>query len=344
MASLEIRLFGKFSLQKGGHELECLQCAKAKELLCYLLLHRDRSHLREVLGSLLWGDCTTAQSRKYFRQTLWQLQQGLHEAVPECRIHALQVEGESVRFNSQPNLWLDIAAFEHALIPVRGINGNQIDTRRGEELRESVSLYAGDLLEGWYQDWCIYHRERLQSMYLAMVDKLMDYCEARQDYEAGITYGEQLLGRDRGRERTYSKMMRLHYLSGDRAGAIRQFHRCVAALEQELAVKPSKRTIDLYEQICADRLSVAPSALTGPVECQCKRIAVAPYASRLAQIRSILVRVQKRVRQDIRDVDRALAAELIDHTPRNGNPSDPHHTLSAGSSSAIDPPPKKRRS
>ena len=38
------------------------------------------------------------------------------------------------------------------------------------------SVYRGDLLEGCYQDWCLFERERLQNAYLAMLDKLMVRC------------------------------------------------------------------------------------------------------------------------------------------------------------------------
>jgi len=40
-------------------------------------------------------------------------------------------------------------------------------------LQEAVRLSYADLLEGWYQDWCLYERERLQNIYLLILDKLM---------------------------------------------------------------------------------------------------------------------------------------------------------------------------
>lgn len=316
MSPLKILLFGKFRLIQNDVELECLSSAKAKELLCYLLLHKDRPHAREILASLLWGDCTTAQSRKYFRQTLWQLQQWLREVSPTGKVQALEVEGESLGFNSQSDLFVDIIAFEQAFAPVRGIIGEEMDTRQWHGLKEAVSLYGGDLLEGWYQDWCLYHRERLQNTYLAMMDKLMGYCESHQDYEAGLAYGERLLGQDRGRERTYLRMMRLHYLAGDRAGAIRQFQRCVAALEEELNVKPSKRTLDLYEQIRTDELKPGPFGQIGSNGWRPERVPLASLGSRLRKLRSVLLKVNKRVQQDIREVDQALGAKLS--RPRQG--------------------------
>jgi hypothetical protein len=91
-------------------------------------------------------------------------------------------------------------------------------------------------------------------MYLSMLDKLLDYCEAQSEPEAGLMYGQQILRYDRARERTHRRMMRLHYLAGDRTSALRQYHSCVQALAEELDVGPAKSTVALYNQIRADQV------------------------------------------------------------------------------------------
>jgi len=305
MSQLKIRLFGKFSLLCGDREQECLPSSKAKELFCYLLLHRDRSHSREVLASVLWGDCTTAQSRKYFRQTLWQLHQALKNA-PGGQADAMQVDVEHVRLNSEAEFSLDIAIFEAAFAPVRGVKGEQIGDQQAQALRNAVSLYSGDLLEGWFQDWCIYHRERLQNIYLAILDKLMGYSEFHRQYEDGLSFGERLLRQDSARERTYFRLMRLHYLAGDRAGALRQFQRCAAALETELGVKPGERTLQLYEAIRTDQFRPAILPESERNSSSLSKPAFSSYFSRLKRLRSLLLKLQHRVEEDILEVDQAL--------------------------------------
>ena len=119
------------------------------------------------------------------------------------------------------------------------------------ELRQAVDLYNGNLLEGWYQDWCLFERERLQHIHHMMLQKLMDHCEARQDYEAGIEYGMRILRSDLARERTHRGLMRLHYMAGNRTEALRQYERCAAILHQELEVEPDQQTVALYKQIQA---------------------------------------------------------------------------------------------
>src|SRR5215471_4663336 len=136
MSPLRVRLFGGFSLQRDACNCESVQSGKARELLCYLLLHRHRSHSREVLASMLWGDRTTTQSKKYFRQTLWQLQQALHAPSDNLSDPAvtLRTDGESVRLECQPHFWLDTAIFEAAFAPVRGMAGEDLDEQKARSL------------------------------------------------------------------------------------------------------------------------------------------------------------------------------------------------------------------
>lgn len=243
---LRIRLFGRLSVHHGDRELDRLPTGKPLELFCYLLLHREQLHSREVLASLLWGDYTTSQSKKYLRQALWHIQAVIKKSklIFVADVHSLKVHpGE---------MWLDVAAFETACLQLRDVPGQKLTDANAETLAAAVQLYRGDLLEGWYQDWCLFERERLRNLYLLMLDKLMVYSEDRKQHEAGFEFGEKILRLDRAHERTYQAMMRLHYQAGDRTGAIRVFQRCAAALQEELGVAPGRHTRQIFDQIRGD--------------------------------------------------------------------------------------------
>ncbi len=309
MSALSVHLLGTFRIRHKGQEVQPVQPCKARELLCYLLLHRNKPHSRELLASVFWPECTTAQSRKYLRQTLWQLHQSL-PAPPEAGAKwILLSDSDSVQINTEADIWLDVRELENAYDPVRLLTGEELDGVRADALRAAVSLYAGDLLEGWYQDWCLYERERLQNIYLMALEKLMAYSEIHQDFESGLNYGELILKHDRARERTYAKLMRLHYFMGDRAGAVRQFQRCIVALDRELDVAPSKKTVELYEQIRADRL-VTPLIVSPNVEFSQETPSSSPLASvvqHLQRIHSLLIHLRQCVQQDLDLVDQILS-------------------------------------
>jgi len=75
--ALQFRLLGKFAVYYNHTALDSFNVQKVQELLCYLLVHRDRPHHREVLAELLWNNANTPYSKKYLRKTLWQLQTAL---------------------------------------------------------------------------------------------------------------------------------------------------------------------------------------------------------------------------------------------------------------------------
>jgi DNA-binding SARP family transcriptional activator len=215
MSVWQIDLFGTFEVRHNGDPVAGLEARKAQELLAFLLIQRSQTYSREFLAEMLWGQRAPAQSKKYLRQTLWQVQSALasngRDATEAC---PFVVQGNWVHFDERCDLWLDVAIFEAAYAQTQGLAGSDLDDAHAACLRDAVQLYRGDLLQGCYEDWCIFERERLQSMYLAMLDKLIDCCQQHGQYEVGLGYGATILRYDRARERTHRRMMRLYYLAG----------------------------------------------------------------------------------------------------------------------------------
>jgi DNA-binding SARP family transcriptional activator len=307
MPTLTVRMFGRLVVEEDGRELGGIEPRKVQELFSYLLLYRDQANPREALASLLWGDSTTSQSKKYLRQTLWQLQSALGPQADSRNGCVLLVESEWVQLNPEADLWLDVAVFERASELARGVPGQRLDPSVAQIMQEAARLYRGDLLEGWYQDWCLYERERLQNIYLAILSKLMIYCEAHGKYEDGLYCGECALQCDAAQERVHRRLMRLHYLAGDRTAALRQFEHCAAVLDEELGVRPSDRTIALHEQIRADRLD-DPNLVpyTTSAASQAETDSLIGILTRLEKLQQVLDDVQRQVRQEIDAVERIL--------------------------------------
>ena len=293
MPDLKIHLFGKFSVRHDEQPAHGFDAHKEQELLSYLLLHRNRPHSREALAGLLWGDVPTEKSKKYLRQALWHIQAVLDTRPQHEGGGMLAVEHDWVQLNACAALWLDVEVFERTFMLVHDCRGADLDAERLGALQAAVQIYRGDLLEGWYQDWCLYERERLQNIYLVMLDKLMCFCEARGKFELGLHYGSLVLRYDRAHERTHRQLMTFQYLSGDRTAALRQFERCAAALKEELGVKPDKLTAALYQKIRADQgETTTPAPVAGTPS-------LADVLGHLQQIQAILAELQKRSQKEI---------------------------------------------
>jgi DNA-binding SARP family transcriptional activator len=228
-----------------------IKARKVQELFVYLLIFRNRPQPRESLCELLWADQPATRSRKNLRQTLWHIQ-SVFKKIKSLSKLDLSIDNGWIQLNLPVSFWLDIAQFEQIFDRINQKQARDLGVEDFQAMQYASTLYTGDFLEGWYQDWCILERERFQSMYLMLLDKLVQYCEIHQNYEAGLKYAWQILRFDQAYERAHRQMMRLYFLSGNRTQALYQYNRCVAALESELGVEPSERTKRLYEQIRLD--------------------------------------------------------------------------------------------
>lgn len=302
MAGLSIHLLGPLDIRgdDGGREEPASQ--KAQELLCYLLLHRDRPVLRTSLAALFWADHDAAHGLKQLRQALWHLQSACGRPGTEPGA-LLEITPRSILLRSGPHLWLDVAEFEAVFARVRGPVSHQLDPADAEIADRAVTLYRGDLLDGFDFDWCIVEREWLRSAYLTMLDRLMGYCERHGEHELGIDYGERILRIDRAREYTHRRMMVLHALLGNRTGALRQYDRCAAALHEELDVSPARSTALLRGQI---RDGVDLSALLpypSPAALPAARDGSASAVERLRRIQRALLDMQSQIQSEFRGLE-----------------------------------------
>ena len=262
MQPLSFSLFGKIAITYDDYPVEGCDASKVRELLSYLLINRNRPHSREVIASLLWGDyCTTAQSKKYLRKALWQLQSALSRYDGVLESGLLQVDTEWIELQSVEGVSIDVERLENLYDSVKGVDDREISMEQAARITEIESVYVGRLLESWYQEWCLCERERLHLMYLTLLEKLMAYHEVHGAYLEGLEYGLKILNFDKAREFTHRQIMRLYYLAGKRTDALYQYQKCKSALKEELDVMPSRKTEVLYEAIRDDRPIVEPGKI-----------------------------------------------------------------------------------
>lgn len=242
-------LLGKFEASVDGGAVPGLEARRVQELICFLLLARRRPHHREVLADALWGDAQPLHARKHLRNAIWQLR-GLRQDRGSST-PLIQAKGEWVRLHEDARLWLDVAEIEQVHVCTKGVPPDQLDGSAVEAMRRTIGLYSGELLEGWYQDWCVRERERVRTLYLGLLEKLLAACEVRGLADEALVYGSRILREEPAHEETHRCLMRLWWFKGDRTSALRQFGACRVALQDELGVEPEDATIRLYRSILA---------------------------------------------------------------------------------------------
>ncbi len=229
----QANLLGRFELRVHNQPIE-LPSRPAQALLAFLLLHPGVAHRRELLAGLLWPDSSEANARRNLRQALWQLRRSLGPDVTLLHSDDLVV---TLQLHEQDQL--DVALLQQPL---------QASTTNAE-LINRVEYYVGELLPGFYDDWIVRERERLQAQYEATLHTLIDRLLEDAEWRAVLKWAEHWIATSSTPEPAYRALMRAHAALGDMANVAEVYRRCVETLAHELEVEPSAQTRHLYEQL-----------------------------------------------------------------------------------------------
>ena len=261
--ALRIQLFGTVQVFHDGRPQDSRLIHAVQSLLAWLLLQRKKTHARETLAGLFWGEQDETRARSCLSTALWRLRQVLEpKGIP--RGTYLIAQSDAVGFNCASDYWLDVAAFEDGVgrhLPAVAERNDAFDWSHAET---AVACYTGDLLEGFYDDWALRERERLRMLYLDSLGTLLHHYSQTAALEPALRCGRQILVLDPLREDIHRAVIRLHVRNGHRALALKQYESCRAALEEELGVEPMEET----RALCAELLAGAktdprPGAIAG---------------------------------------------------------------------------------
>ena len=277
MALLRIQLLGAVRVFHADHTYDARLTQTLQPLLAWLVLNRKKTHAREALTELFWGEQRADRARRCLSTALWRLKQALEPDGVQPGAYLISTAA-TVGFNSDSDHWLDVAAFEEGVGLLRNLGqrtGNAQDWLRAEG---AIGHYTGDLLEGFYEDWAIRERERLRLLYLDSLAALLTHYSQGGDHDDALRCGQQILALDPLREDIHRELIRLHLQRSHRALALHQYEQCRAVLEDELGVEPMEET----RALCA---ALLPSNAATPRNVL-PRKAAPPAAGRAAAVRS----------------------------------------------------------
>ena len=93
------------------------------------------------------------------------------------------------------------------------------------------------------RDWLARQRERRHHRLCQSLAELADLAEAARDLPDALSHATELLSLQPLSEEAHRRVMRLHYLAGDRPGALLAFDRCEQVLKHEVGVAPAPETL-----------------------------------------------------------------------------------------------------
>ncbi len=231
---LYIHLLGHLRLFEDDRPLCFSALPKTLPLWACLLLNRSGPLPRATLAYMLWPDIPECEARSKLRRHLYDLKRALPPAAPGRPWLLLQAG--TVQWNPAADFWLDVAEFERlSALP--------------EHLARAVALYGGDLLPEVYDDCIQIERERLRTLYLEDLSRLVARCRDQGELPQAIAYAEQLLRLDPLREDIVRELMRLRGRAGDRPGALQAYQDFRRLLQEELGLSSMPETRALYEAV-----------------------------------------------------------------------------------------------
>ncbi|MEO7718851.1 MAG: BTAD domain-containing putative transcriptional regulator [Capsulimonas sp.] len=258
---LQIQLLGDLVVPCPGGANARFETRRAASLLAFLAVHRRRSHPREELIEMLWPDEDADATRIRFRQVLSTLRRTLESACVDAS-DLLIADRVSVRLSADVST--DVSQFEDAMA-----SASRADTAetRVKALRRAVDAYGGELLPGYYDDWVLGERRRLEEEYLTALSRLAQALSDTGDRDQALEYARKAVRLDPLREESHADVIRVLAADGRIAEALRQFRDLEQVLWKELRAMPGAEIQTLIEPLRSAPTLVfapAPVAETAP--------------------------------------------------------------------------------
>ena len=177
----------------------------------------------------------------------------------------------SIAFNANCKYWLDV----HALEKPGAAEAS------ADDLIRVLSLYRGELLPGFYDDWVVLERERLQAIFEQKMAQLVERLQKEERWRDLLEWGERWIALGQTPEPAYRASMAAHAALGNMAQVALAFERCAQSLRQDLGVEPSEQTRRLFGQLSNGRKPASASenvstSTVVPKTARAAEVAVAP--------------------------------------------------------------------
>lgn len=238
MPMFEIRLLGQFSLTIDGHAIE-LPSRRAQSLLSYLALTAGVAHRREKLAGMFWPDSTDANARNYLRQALWRIRRSFDLYSISSQSY-LKTDDLVISFRKDSAYWLDADALLERKVD---------EAWSVRELTDLVSLYYGELLPGFYDEWTVLERDRICASFEYKMRLLLGLLVGEQRWRDVPEWAEYWIAFGTVPEPAYQALMVAYAEMRDLRSVRNVYSRYVEAMDQELGLESSVELQAQYEQL-----------------------------------------------------------------------------------------------
>jgi DNA-binding SARP family transcriptional activator len=248
LPALAVHCLGPFRVYQNNQLVVEWNSLKGQAILKYLVAHNGGPVAKDILMDVFWPDVDPGDTRRNLHQAIYGLRQTLRRRQPA--LQPIQFTKNCYLLEPGMGIWLDFEEFERHVQVGRHLETAGPLSDAMAEYNIAEGLYQGDFLEeDLYEDWPRLQRRYLRNLYLDIADRLSAYYVQQREYTAVMALCQKILVKDNCREEAYRRLMQCYLAQGQRHLAIRQYQTCVQALEEELDLTPSEKTVELYQHI-----------------------------------------------------------------------------------------------
>lgn len=229
-----IELLGGLAVAQGHQRTVHFRTRKTASLLAWLAYHVGVPQPRVVLIDFLWPDPAERAGRQSLSMALCWLR---HLLEPPGMLPHTVIEADRFAVWLNPeNVTTDVLEFKNAFALARHA---QSPRKRAQLLSETIGLYRGELLPGFYEPWIPPQALLLTEMF---VTALLDLASILEDVHA---YGEAIVLLRRAtvenplREEPYRRLMRLHAALSQPVAGLQVYRELERILMAEIGEPPS---------------------------------------------------------------------------------------------------------
>ena len=254
--SVSVSMLGGFGIEVNGNLLtdEINRSQKPWNVLCYLIMHRDRNVSQSELIELFWPEENSSNPVNALKTLLYRVRAMLEPLFPSETPPILSQRG-SYSWNRDIACSVDADRFE--ALCLRAQEKDRSDEERMACYREATGLYKGDFLPKQENHmWVISLSTHYHALFVRAVKEYAALLEKHEQFEEMTALCSRASGLDTLDEGLHILVVRSLVKQGRDAAALERYEMATDLLYRSLGVTPSAELRDLYTAIMATEKSL----------------------------------------------------------------------------------------
>jgi len=246
---IRVYLTGRLSLEVGGElviDESQFRGRQGRLAFAYLVCERTHPVRREDLAEVLWPGETPTAWEADLSALVSRLRGLLARTTPNPKELFISGGSGNYQLHLPPDTWVDLEAAAFTIDDAEGALRAGDPRRAWGPANVAVTIARRPFLSGEQGEWVESQRRKLERQLLRSLECLAKIWLSTEEPGLAVEAATEALALDSFRESSYRLLMRAHVSAGNRAEAVRVYHRLRELLADELGTDPSAETEALY--------------------------------------------------------------------------------------------------